>query len=64
MFESSVDRLLRLLGVQRAGEQHGAKALGSLDGLFDQMLSGQAKPKPRWAQELDFYRKHGGGDDS
>jgi hypothetical protein len=72
MFESSVDRLLRLLGVRRAGE-NGAKPLAQDDGLkklFDQMVSDQNKPRPRWAEELNFYEKHGpkmrdgGGDDS
>jgi hypothetical protein len=66
MFESSAARLLRLLSVRRAGE-NGAKPLAQdkLAGLFDRMLTEQNKPKPRWAQALDFYREHdGGGDDS
>jgi hypothetical protein len=60
MLESSVDRLLRLLGVRRAGE-NGSKPLAQdgLTKLFDQMLSDQNKPRPRWAEELNFYEKHG-----
>ena len=60
MLESPVDRLLRFLGVRRAGE-NGAKALAQ-DGmtrLFDKMLTDQNKPRPRWAEELNFYEKHG-----
>jgi hypothetical protein len=60
MFESSVDRLLQLLGVRRAGE-NGVKPLAQdgMTGLFDQMLADQTKPQPRWAQESNFYERHG-----
>jgi hypothetical protein len=55
---STVDRLLKLLGVRRAGE-NGAKPLAQVAGLFDRMLTEQNKPRPRWAEELNFYEKHG-----
>jgi hypothetical protein len=54
MFGTTVDRLLELLGVRRAGE-NGAEPLAN-DGmttLFDRMVENQMREqaKPQWAKE-------------